>query len=104
MTFSRENLLSPQELAETLGLSRATLADWRSQKRGPAYLAVGRKIWYPRDRVGKRLETKLKETRDDGNTETERHLALPVQTRRQGIQCNHKLGRHCTKRDRGGLR
>jgi excisionase family DNA binding protein len=100
MTFSRDNLLSPQELAETFGLSPDTLADWRSQRRGPAYLSVGRKIWYPKDRVDKWLETKLKETKEDGITETERHVALPVQTRRQGIQRNHKLGRHRTKRDR----
>ena len=47
----RENLLSPGELATILGLAEATLADWRSQGRGPAYAKVGRRIWYLRNRV-----------------------------------------------------
>jgi hypothetical protein len=49
MKFSRAALILPRELADSLGLSIATLADWRSQKRGPTYLAVGRKIWYPKE-------------------------------------------------------
>ena len=69
MKFSRATLISPQELAETLGLSTATLADWRSQSRGPTYLAVGRKIWYPIDRVEMWLQTNLKETGDDGTAQ-----------------------------------
>ena len=76
-----------------------TLADWRSQRRGPAYFAVGRKIWYPRDRVENWLQTKLKETEEDGNTQTRRNLALQVQSGRPRIQRDHKLGRHHTKRE-----
>ena len=101
MKFSRATLISPQELAETLGLSTATLADWRSQSRGPTYLAVGRKIWYPIDRVEMWLETNLKETGNDGTAKTQREVALPLQARRSGIQRDDRLGRHRTKRDSG---
>jgi hypothetical protein len=34
----RSSLLSPEEVAHNLGLSMATMADWRSQGRGPRYL------------------------------------------------------------------
>ena len=99
MTSCIDNLMSPAELAGSLGLSVDTLADWRSQRRGPAYFAVGRKIWYPRDRVENWLQTKLKETEEDGNTQTRRNLALQVQSGRPRIQRDHKLGRHHTKRE-----
>jgi len=69
-----------------LGLSAATLADWRSQGRGPAYLSVGRKIWHPQDRVEKWLQTKLRETEEDGNTKAQRNMALPVQARQPRVQ------------------
>jgi excisionase family DNA binding protein len=98
---SRDMLLSPQELAETLALSKDTLADWRSQKRGPAYYSVGRKIWYPKDRVAQWFTSKLKETRDDGYQEAQREVALSVQTRRPKLQRSNRLGRHSTKRERG---
>ena len=44
MIPSRDTMLSPLELAEALGMSKDTLAYWRSQKRGPAYYSVGPKI------------------------------------------------------------
>jgi excisionase family DNA binding protein len=97
--FGIDNLMSPAELAGVLGLSADTLADWRSQRRGPAYFSVGRKIRYPRDRVEKWLQTKLKETEEDGNTQAKRDLALPVQVGRPRLQRDHKLGRHHTKRE-----
>jgi hypothetical protein len=94
-------MLSPPDLAERLGLSEDTLADWRCQKRGPAYYAVGRKIWYPKDRVAQWFESKLKETKDDGNKDTQREVALPVQTGRPKLLRNNRLGRHTTKRELG---
>ncbi|PYV07437.1 MAG: DNA-binding protein [Acidobacteria bacterium] len=48
MRFARENLLSPEELAAMVELKPTTLADWRSARKGPRYLRVGRKIWYPK--------------------------------------------------------
>jgi hypothetical protein len=99
MKFARAALISPKELADSLGLSIATLADWRSQRRGPTYLSVGRKIWYPKDRVDMWLEANLRETSNDDITKAEREMALSLQARRSGIQRNDRLGRHRTKRD-----
>src|SRR6266478_2784794 len=94
----RESLLSPEELAQNLGLSPATLADWRTQGRGPAYLKTGRRVWYPKMHVEKWMQNQVRETNDD-TQESRRHLALSFQTGRQGVQRNNRLGRHKTKHD-----
>ena len=65
-------------IGRELGLSIATLADWRSQRRGPTYLSVGRKIWYPKDRVDMWLEANLRETSNDDFTKAEREMALSL--------------------------
>src|SRR6516162_7190980 len=93
------NWISPEDLARDLRLSIATLADWRSQRRGPAYLKVGRKIWYPRIWVEKWLQSRLKET-TDVTAEPKRDLALPIRARRQRVRTNNRLGRHATKHER----
>ncbi len=36
-----------REAARILGLSRGTLSNWRTLRRGPAYVRVGRAIRYP---------------------------------------------------------
>src|ERR1022692_140266 len=96
----RDGLLSPQELAHNLGLSPATLADWRSEKRGPAYLKVGRRIWYPKHHVRSWLADQLQET-NNATQRAKRDLALPLQTGRPRIQRNDRLGRHKTKHEQG---
>lgn len=40
------NLLTPKEAATYLKMSIHTLATWRSQKRGPAFIRTGRVIKY----------------------------------------------------------
>jgi hypothetical protein len=39
-------LLSPTDLATLIGRDERTLAVWRSQKRGPDWVALGRSIFY----------------------------------------------------------
>src|SRR5438105_619220 len=94
----RSSLLSPEELAQNLGLSPATLADWRSQGRGPAYLKAGRRIWYPKVHVERWIQSQIHET-TNVTEKSQRDLALPLQTERQGIQRNNRLGRHKTKHE-----
>ena len=78
----REGLLSPEELAHNLGLSTATLADWRSQRMGPAYLKAGRRIWYPKDRVERWINLQIRETAHVIE-KSQRAVELPVQAGRQ---------------------
>jgi excisionase family DNA binding protein len=40
------DLLTPDQVAAITGLSRETLAQWRSQKRGIPYLKIGRAVRY----------------------------------------------------------
>src|ERR1035438_3257111 len=93
-------LLSPDDLSHHLRLSVATLADWRSQGKGPAYIKAGRRIWYPQEQVEKWLRTQLRET-DYGTEKSGRQMALQVQGGRQTLRRNHRLGRHNTKQDQG---
>jgi len=41
-----EHLLNEYEAAQMLGLSVCTLRAWRSQRRGPAFLKLGRAVRY----------------------------------------------------------
>ena len=45
MRFSRENLLRPEEVAAVLGSTPKTLANWRSERRGPPFLKIGRQAF-----------------------------------------------------------
>jgi excisionase family DNA binding protein len=49
-------LLTPEEVAVVTGLSRETLAQWRSQKRGLPYLKIGRVVRYDSAEVQAYLE------------------------------------------------
>jgi hypothetical protein len=99
--LAREDRLSPQELADLLDLSAATLAGWRSRDHGPPYMSVGRKIWYPRAKAEAWLETRLQlqRTKDDDAPQSTGNMALPIQGRRKRMQRHHAFGRPQTKRD-----
>ena len=45
-----EPLLNTDEVAKLVGLHSVTLAEWRTQGRGPRWVKLGRKVRYrPRD-------------------------------------------------------
>lgn len=46
-----DRLLWPEQVAEMLGLPTGTLANWRYQGRGPAFVKVGRHVRYRRSDV-----------------------------------------------------
>ncbi len=45
-SMSTDALLTTKEVANMTGLSRETLAQWRSQRRGIPYLKIGRSVRY----------------------------------------------------------
>lgn len=51
-----QELLTSDEVAEITGLSRETLAQWRSQRRGIPYLKIGRAVRYDPAEVRTYLE------------------------------------------------
>lgn len=46
-----EDLLTPDEVADWLQTKRETLATWRTQNRGPAFVKVGASVRYRRKAV-----------------------------------------------------
>lgn len=54
--LTRRALMNPGEVSELTGLSRETLAQWRSQKRGIPYLKIGRAVRYDPAEVQAYLE------------------------------------------------
>ena len=50
--LKKQNLLTPQDVADRLGVSTTTLATWRCTKRYPlTYVKVGRLVRYRADDV-----------------------------------------------------
>jgi excisionase family DNA binding protein len=45
--MSKENLLTPREVADRLGLALHTLAVWRTERRNLTFIKVGRLVRYP---------------------------------------------------------
>jgi predicted DNA-binding transcriptional regulator AlpA len=41
-----DELISAKKTADQLHVKEATLTAWRNQKRGPAYLKIGRAVYY----------------------------------------------------------
>lgn len=59
-------LLMPKQAAELLGLPKGTLAQWRSQRRGPPYIKLeGRLVRYRRSDLEEWLEHQTIETEVD---------------------------------------
>jgi len=50
--------ISRNELARELGITTDTLGRWAAQRKGPAYVKAGRKIFYRRDVVRAWLQSK----------------------------------------------
>lgn len=51
-----------EEVADYLGLPPQTLAQWRSRRKGPTYLKVGRHVRYRWSDVEKWLDTQADES------------------------------------------
>lgn len=48
-------LMDPTEMSQYLGIPTGTLANWRYQRRGPAFVRVGRHVRYRAEDVGEWL-------------------------------------------------
>lgn len=92
-------MMSPEQVAANFGLSVATLADWRSQKRGPNYIKTGGNIWYPEEFVDSWAESQIVRT-SNAIEGKKREVALPVPSRREKVRGNNRFGRHVTKREK----
>jgi predicted DNA-binding transcriptional regulator AlpA len=55
--MAENNLMTEAQLCELLDLSKATVQTWRSLRRGPAWIKVGRNIFYDRRKVDAWLDS-----------------------------------------------
>lgn len=104
MKYSRDSLMSPIELASEFELSPQTLADWRCYGGGPAYLKIGRRVWYPKEAVELWLESRLKGVDDACRSHREKRQdsvsLTPAPIRRVQADKLHRFGRHMTRREK----
>lgn len=56
MSAGKKMLLSPEEVSEMIGFNTGTLANWRSQGKGPRYQKIGRMVKYHMSYVQEWLE------------------------------------------------
>ncbi len=54
-----DRLLWPEQVAEVLGVPVGTLANWRYQGRGPAFVKVGRHVRYRRNDVARWIDAQV---------------------------------------------
>jgi Helix-turn-helix domain len=97
-----EKRLTPAEVASELGVEIRTLTNWRSARKGPAYYAIARNIFYRASDVESWIESQRKETpKQHGSKKQERHMALALADSRPRGQREHRFGGYQTKRERG---
>lgn len=53
-----EHLLSEDQTAAELDQAKPTLQTWRCLRRGPPWVKIGRKIYYPRDGILRWLKSR----------------------------------------------
>lgn len=93
----RAPTMTTQQAASEIGLSPATLASWRSQGLGPAYIKLSAtRVSYRSEEVFRWIE----ENTRHGNSSKERKLALPREGKRPRVHGRHRLGGHKTKSER----
>ena len=74
MKYARQNLMSPEELANEYGISAQRLADLRSQGKGPPYFKFGG-VWYPKVGFDRWAEENMKGSE---NGASERETAIGI--------------------------
>jgi predicted DNA-binding transcriptional regulator AlpA len=93
-----EKLLTAREVAEALGVSEHTLANWRALKTGPAYIRVGGSIRYDGADLAEWLNSRKEKTHAPESAK--RELALPILARQPRVSRKHRFGRHRTQQGR----
>ena len=61
-------LLSSRAVADYLDIPTGTLANWRYQGRGPAYVRIGRHVRYRAEDIARWIESSVNYSDDDPNS------------------------------------
>lgn len=57
------DVIAEADLCALAGITPATAEAWRKRQRGPAYVLLGRKYYYPRQAVAEYLQSLLRDRR-----------------------------------------
>lgn len=57
LTRAEIDLLTEEELAAALDIEVSTLVSWRSEKSGPAYVKLGKSVFYRRSHIDQWAES-----------------------------------------------
>ena len=87
-------LLSPQDVAEWLTVSVATLADWRAQKRSPRYVKTGKRVHFRLTDLEKWIHQSY------GPPSEAREVGVSVPVRRGPRHKSDGLGGYQTKQEK----
>jgi predicted DNA-binding transcriptional regulator AlpA len=101
LTIDPADYMAPEELARFSGLSLSTLKKYRVERRGPAFLRIGRRVTYARQDVVAWLESCRKEAGRDAVREARKEVVAPILAARSGGAAKHRFGRHGTKQEFG---
>ncbi len=63
------NLFTDAEFAKAIGVTEQTLTEWRCKKIGPAYVKLGRNVFYHLHDVNKWIQTRRVQTSESANEE-----------------------------------
>jgi len=101
LVSSSRTLLEPEQVAAILGVSCNTLNNWRVRKSGPRYMKAGNKlVRYPSDLLQEWIESQIRSTNDNANSQEEREVGVPLLGKRRRVQQGSRFGRHRTQQDR----
>lgn len=59
MIHLREDCFTQTQLSEQTGFAESTLATWRSRGKGPRFVRIMGRIYYPKDAVQEWLEAEM---------------------------------------------
>ena len=84
MAKQNEKWLTAEELAEMLDLHKVTLAAWRAEGKGPAFIKAGRRVRYRPSDIEEWVEANTRTSTDKSGRSTTSPLAKPEALREVG--------------------
>jgi predicted DNA-binding transcriptional regulator AlpA len=93
---AKGRLITPEQLAEWLGVSTNTLAQWRVLKKGPPYAKIVKRVRYDSADVQRWIDQQ-KETTSGPGKQARAQVAVPILSPRPGRSRSQRFGGYRTR-------
>jgi hypothetical protein len=94
-------LLTEVEAAALLRQRPGTLRVWRSKRKGPSYLKIGRQVFYGVSDLDRWIQEQRVQLEEAGHVDrSRRNLVLPDSVQRRGVRKDDRTSGYTTKRQR----